>query len=189
MLRRQVKQEVDDEEAELVEQGPETRAALRAVFGAEGTDCEDLATVTPKQLQNMLKRSCMQVDLPAAAGSVLALRDALLAAEKKASSPLRCEFDKESDRQMQQQAADAAAIAADKAAAVAAATHTAIVEVATKAEEAAAKVALSCEVCFEPYGEEAVPRMLVASSHTFCHACLSKMLRCAGSSPHCTAIA
>ena len=89
---------------------------------------------------------------------MLALRDALLAPAVASS-------------QIQQAAADVAAIAA--------ATHTAIAEAAAKAEEAAAKAAPSCQICFEPYGDAVVPRMLVACGHTFCEGCLNTMLRCA----------
>ena len=48
-------------------------------------------------------------------------------------------------------------------------------------QQAAAKTASpapGCQICFEPYGEAAVPRIL-ACGHTFCGECLSKMLRCA----------
>jgi hypothetical protein len=124
--------------AELVELEPETRAALRAVFGAEDIDGEDLATLLPKRLLKMLKRAGLQGDLPAAAEAVLAARDAL----RVHSSPPRR---------------------------------------GATAEDAVAKGAPSCQICFEPYDEAVVPRMLTCG-HTFCEPCLSKMLRCAGSS-------
>jgi hypothetical protein len=40
----------------------------------------------------------------------------------------------------------------------------------------------SCAICMEPYSAAAgvVPRMLVACGHSFCEACLDRMLRCAG---------
>jgi hypothetical protein len=44
-------------------------------------------------------------------------------------------------------------------------------------DEAAAKAAPSCGVCFEPYSAAAVPRILVCG-HTFCESCLSQILRC-----------
>ena len=55
----------------------------------------------------------------------------------------------------------------------------AVAEAAVKSEEAVAKAAPSCQICFEPYGGAVVPRMLVACGHTFCEKCLSTMLRCA----------
>jgi hypothetical protein len=126
--------------AELVELGPETGAALRAVFREEDTDGDDLATLPAKRLLKMLKRGGLRGDLPAAAAAVLAARDVLLA---RASPPRR--------------------------------------EAAAPAEAAAAKAAPSCQICFEPYGAAIVPRML-RCGHTFCEPCLSKMLRCTGSS-------
>jgi hypothetical protein len=171
---------------ELVELEPETRAALRTAFEDDGdTDGEELVAMTAKRLQKMLKKAGLQGDPPAAAGAVLALRDALLASAAT-SSPRRRELAQESAHRRQQAAADVAAIAADKTAAVAAATHPAIAaaaakteEAAAKAEEAAAKAAPSCQICFEPYGGAVVPRMLVTCGHTFCDGCLSMMLRCA----------
>jgi SWI/SNF-related matrix-associated actin-dependent regulator 1 of chromatin subfamily A len=153
---------------ELVELEPKTRAALRTAFEDDGTtDGDELVILTARRLQKMLQKAGLQGDPPAAANAVFALRDALLA-PAVASSPRRRGFDQESDRRMQQ-AADVTAIAVDKALAVEAA----------KAEEAAAKAAPSCQICFEPYGGAVVPRMLVACGHTFCEPCLSMMLRCA----------
>lgn len=34
----------------------------------------------------------------------------------------------------------------------------------------------SCPICFESYGEAAVPRLLVACGHTVCEACMAAML-------------
>ena len=113
----------------------------------------ELVGCTAKMLRKLLRGSDAEDAVPL----LLAARDEQLAAENEA---------------------DTAAIAADYAAAVAAATHTANAEAAAKVEEAAAKVAPSCGVCFEPYGETVVPRIL-ACGHTFCEECLCKMLRCA----------
>jgi hypothetical protein len=138
----------------------------------------ELVGCTAKMLRKLLRGSDAEDAVPL----LLAARDEQLAAENEA---------------------DTAVIAADHAAAVAAATRTANAEAAAKAEEAAAKSAAatrwhaaaamkameaamdaaakaapSCGVCFEPYREAVMPRML-ACGHTFCEECLSKMLRCA----------
>jgi hypothetical protein len=49
---------------------------------------------------------------------------------------------------------------------------------ATAPQAAAAEQAVhSCQICFEAYGEDTVPRMLPCG-HTFCEDCLNRMLRC-----------
>jgi hypothetical protein len=123
----------------------------------------ELVGCTAKTLRRLLKGSGAEDAVPL----LLAARDEQLTAENEA----------EHERQAEQAAADTASIVADHAAAVTAATRTANAAVA-KAEEAAAKAAPSCGVCFEAYGETAVPRIL-ACGHTFCEECLCKMLRCA----------
>jgi hypothetical protein len=84
--------------AKLVELEPETRAALLTAFEEDDTDGNDLAMLPAKRLQKMLKKAGMTGDLPAAAETVLALRDALLAPAVVAPPPLRCAFDQERDR-------------------------------------------------------------------------------------------
>ena len=43
--------------------------------------------------------------------------------------------------------------------------------------EHADDIALSCSICFEPYGNHTMPRILAGCGHTFCGGCLDKMLR------------
>jgi hypothetical protein len=85
---------------ELIELEPETRAALRMAFEDDGDiDGEELAGITAKRLQKMLKKAGIKSDLVAAADAVLALRDALLAPVAAAAAfSLRCEFDRQRDR-------------------------------------------------------------------------------------------
>ena len=53
----------------------------------------------------------------------------------------------------------------------------------TAVAAAMAEATPSCGVCFEPYSERIVPRMLPCG-HTFCEPCLNKMLRCVAWNPH-----
>jgi hypothetical protein len=128
----------------------------------------ELVGCTAKMLHRLLKGSDGEEAVPL----LLAARDAHLATERK---------------QQQAAATKIAAVAAAKA--EAAATKSTAVALA----EAVAKAAPSCGVCFEPYRERIVPRILVACGHTFCEPCLTKMLRCAchppcqpASLPNCT---
>ena len=117
-----------------------------------------LIAATVKTLRRLLKGTEAEGAVPL----LLAARDAQLAREQQ--------------RQVRQ---DEVAYAAAAEAATAESASAAAAEVA--AAQAAAEVAApSCQICFEPYGGAVVPRMLVACGHTFCEACLSKMLRCAG---------
>jgi hypothetical protein len=168
--------------AELVELEPEARTALRIAFEDDGDiDGDELVAMTAKRLQKMLKKAGLDGDPEAAAEAVLALRDALLAPAAAAAAP-SMHAHLSAGQNEQRHTAEAAATAA---AAVEVAKTIAVAEAVLKAQEAAAKAAASCQICFEPYGGGVVPRMLVACGHTFCEGCLSKMLRCAPSTSSC----
>jgi hypothetical protein len=135
-------------------------AAAAASMAEDEYEGAELVGCTAKTLRKLLKGSGAEEAVPL----LLAARDAHLAAEH---AQTRAEVD----------------AAATKSAAATRLHAAAAMKAMEAAMEAAAKAAPSCGVCFEPYRERIVPRILVACGHTFCEPCLTKMLRCATPSP------
>jgi hypothetical protein len=152
-----------------------TRAQLEAAVDRMAEDeyeGAELVGCTAKMLRKLLRGS----DAEAAVPALLAARDAHLAAEREAQQAAARAAADAAAATAAEVAAAAAVRVAEAASAVAAKTAE---TAALVAADAAAKAAPSCGVCFEPYGDEAVPRMLTSCGHTFCEGCLSMMLRCA----------